>query len=235
MFYQPVRNQRFFHSRQLYSEIDWQDFRAVVDAFRKKLHEWYLAPAEMLRPNWDHAFALMAMNCLLIDALSQYYYGKRASARSAFKKFACQKLPEFRRKLPKPIQENPGRRKRRKASTPRLRPVKPRLLKTFADVLYVAFRCGILHEAHVSLCGGLAGLGGKMCDVDPDICTNYRDRSPCPTVRMDPHAIYDELKKVIDQYLADLADPDPKQDVRRRHFKHKFKASFGIDLATSKL
>jgi hypothetical protein len=135
MFYQPVQNQRFFHSRELYSRIDWQDFRAVVDAFRKKPHEWYLAPADLLRPNWDHAFALMAMNCLLIDELSQYYYGKRASARSVFKKFACLKLPESRAKLPEPIRENPGRRKRRKTATPRLKPVKPRFFKTYADVL----------------------------------------------------------------------------------------------------
>jgi hypothetical protein len=235
MFYQPVQNKRFFHSREEYSKIAWQDFRSVVDAFRKKLGEWYLAPADLLRPNWDHAFGLMAMNCLLIDALSQYYYGKRASARSVFKKFACLKLPEFRATLPEPIRENPGRRKRRKTSMPRLKPVKPRFFKTFADVLYVAFRCGILHEAHVALCGGLAGLGGKMCDVDPDICTTYRDGSPCPTVRVDPQVIYDALNKVIDQYLADLVDPDPRHDVRRRHFKHKFKASFGIDLAASKL
>jgi hypothetical protein len=197
MFYQPVQDQRFFHSREEYSKIAWQDFRSVVDAFQKKLREWYLAPADLLRPNWDHAFGLMAMNCLLIDALSQCYYGKRVSAGSSFKKFACLKLPEFRAKLPEPISESPSRRKRRKTPTMKLKPVRPRFFKTFADVLSVAFRRGILDEAQVALCGGLAGLGGKMCDVDPDSCTLYRDGSPCPTVRVDPQVIYDVLKNVM--------------------------------------
>jgi hypothetical protein len=230
MFYQPVRTERYFHSCARYSEIDWQDFRAVVEAFRLMIREWYLAPADELRKTWDHAFSLMAINCLLIDALSQYYYGKRESSQTFFKRFARTRLPAFRAKLPEPIRQPQPRRKKGAKKSRRAKD-----LETYADVLYVAFRCGILHEAHVLLCGGLAGLGGKLCDVDPDICTMYRDGSDCPSVRMDPAVIYDDLKKVIDRYLADLVDPAPAKEVRRRYFKHKFKASFGIDLATSKL
>jgi hypothetical protein len=235
MFYQPVKDQRFFCVGNKYDQINWRDFREVVKAFRMKLQEWYLVPADLLRPNWDHAFSLMAINCLLIDALSQYYYGQRASGRSTFKKFVRRKLPEFRAELPEPIRENPSRRKRRKAPTTKLKPQKTKYLYTFADVLYVAFRCGILHEAHTALCGGLAGLGGKMCDVDTDVCTRYRDGSDCPTVRMDPQVIYDALKVIINDYLDELIDPNPKYEPRRRKFKHKFKASFGIDVAGSRL
>jgi hypothetical protein len=32
-----------------------------------------------IRKSWDHAFSLMAINCLLIDTMSQYFYGKRES------------------------------------------------------------------------------------------------------------------------------------------------------------
>lgn len=235
MFYQPVKSERYFYAKTKYDAIDWHDFRAVVEAFRLKLREWHLAPAEELRKCWDHSFSLMAINCLLIDTMSQYYYGSRQSGQQQFKRFARLKFPAFRQKLPERIRQSLAPRERRKSpKKPRPRR-KPRHFETFADVLYVAFRCGILHEAHVEMCGGLAGLGGKLCDVDPDICTTYRDGSACPTVRMDPTAIYDELKTVIDQYLADLVNPDVRHDFRRRNFKHKFKASFGINIDASKL
>src|SRR3954453_8737556 len=78
-----------------------------------------------------------------------------------FKDFLKETIPPFDTQLPQPIDYTDPRGK-------------PDQLKTYADVLYVGFRCGILHECHVPLFGGLAGqdqLRGKMFDVDPDICT----------------------------------------------------------------
>lgn len=234
MFHQPVHDKRYFQQGKKYMEINWNDFRAVVEAFTTKIEGWYLAAGRVLRPTWDNAFALMSIDCLLIDALSQYYYGALTSEQRIFKRFARRHFPDFRKLLPEPILHPAPRRSRRK-NPPSPRPrKKPKELKRYADVLYVAFRCGILHEAHVMLCGGIAGLT-ELCDTDTDVCTLYGDGSPCPTVRMDPGRIFDAVEKVFRQYVANLVNADPTHDVRREHFKKKFRSSFGIDLRGSVL
>ncbi len=225
-FYQPVRNQRFFAPGVLYDTVDWEDFPSIVDAFKKRIDNWYFNPGEVLKnANWNYSFALMAINCLLVDALSQFYYGEFESSRGTFKKFARQQFPAFREKLSIEIQQKPERKTKNKRRTSRKKP-----LKTYAEVLYHCFRCGILHEAHITVCGGIAGLDGKMVDTDPNICTKYRNGDDCPTVRMDPTVIFAEIKTFFDEYVTMLLDPDKKFAVRRRKFRRKFADSIGVDI-----
>lgn len=231
LFYQPVQSERFFARGVRYDSIDWTNFTKIIAAFKQRIEDWYIRPADELRKvSWDYSFTLMAINCLLIDTLSQFYYGEDSSSRGTFKKYVRKHLPPFRAELPTKIQIRPDRRKRRKAPANKLKPQKKKYFRTYAEVLYHCFRCGILHEAHITACGVLAGLDGKMVDTDPDVCTKYRNNSDCPTVRMDPTVILDEVKKMFDKYLATLVDPDPKFEVRRLKFKKKFTNSIGIDI-----
>lgn len=219
MFYKPENANRFFGRAVRYDKVNWSDFRNVVQHFRSRIHEWYLNPGdELQKATWDNSFALMAINCLLIDTLSQYWSGNKKSSQALFKRYVVEKIPDLAANLPTPIKQPDGAQ-----------------LATFADVLYVGFRCGILHEAHVSLYGGLAGLKGKLCDVDTDVCTRYQDNSICPTVRMDPTAIFSELKSLFHEYMNDLLDSHRSKNQLRTKFKKKFKQSFGIDLSSSHL
>lgn len=234
LFYQPVRDQRFFSAGKKYDAINWNDFRQVVEAFRTRIDDWYIKPAEQLRAaSWDHAFAVMAIDCLLIDALSQFHYGEFSSSRTLFRKYARKKIAGMRDKLPEAVAIRPERRPNRAAPAAPRKPAKLKYLKTYADALYFAFRCGILHEAHIAGCGGVAGLKGVLADIDTDICTLYRDGSPCPTIRMDPMALLDELKHLFAQYVADLLNPDPRFNPRRKKFKRKFTNCIGIDVGAA--
>ncbi len=236
MFHQPVQEYRFFLPNVLYKEVKWTDLKDVVQKFKTRIEDWYIKPADELRnAKWDNAFAVMAIDCLLIDALSQYYYGELQSTQTTFKKFARRKLPGMKDKLPALIKMRPERRKRRKNLNQPLKAVKKRELNTFADALYVAFRCGILHEAHIAVCGGVASIGTALADIDSDPSTIYRDGTNCPTVRMDPQVIFDELKKFFDAYIADLLNADPKYNGLRKRFKKKFRSSFGVNIKTATL
>jgi hypothetical protein len=223
MIYRPVDNQRYFYQEHLYSTVNWNDLKQVIEGFHWKISDWYIVPADgILKAGFDQAFALMALTCLLVDTLSQYYFGKTKSSQPIFKEFLKKTIPALGTQLPQVIDVT------KPNGT-------PDTLKTYADMLYVGFRCGILHEAHVPLYGGLAGqdeLRGKMFDVDPDVCTKYGDGRDCPTVRMDPTMIYPAVRAVFEQYIRDLRDPDPKFDDLRKKFKIKFAASFGKDLTT---
>ncbi len=217
MFYTPVLAGRIFSPGVLYSDIDWRSLREVVTAFEKRIREWYVQPARALEAaSGNYAFAVMALNCLLIDTLSQFFRGETHSKRSVFLSFISLKLPAYSQRLRVPIERPAG--------------CKPAALEDVAQVLYFGFRCGILHEAHVPLYGAIFGLPTPV-QVEPVGNTQYSDSRACPTVIIDPHQLLDALDQVLSQYTADLMDADPAHDSLRVAFKAKFGSSFGVDLA----
>ena len=83
-FYNPVKENRWFRAEKKYSDIKWGDFKEVVAEFTGRIEDWYIKPAETLQKASGHySFAIMALNCLLIDALSQYYFGAQQSPTEA--------------------------------------------------------------------------------------------------------------------------------------------------------
>src|SRR5437899_5800719 len=83
-FYKPVQDKRWFRAEKKYSQINWDDFGQVVREFKGQVEDWYLKPAEtLLNASGHYGFAVMALGCLLVDALSQYYYGAQQSPTEA--------------------------------------------------------------------------------------------------------------------------------------------------------
>ena len=74
-----------------------------------------------------------------------------------------------------------------------------------------------------------------MVDIAPVVSTRYDDGSGCPTVRIDPTIVFDELESFLSGYLAELRNPDPAFDGLRSNFKTKFASSFGVDISSAKL
>ena len=123
MFYTAKKDRRWFKPGVLYSHIDWSQLNSVVDAFAERLEEWYIKPAEALKISGHFAFGAMALNCILIDTLSQYSSGALFSTATTFKDFVRAALPEFRQPLAPPLDHFDPRKGRVKR------------LNDFADVL----------------------------------------------------------------------------------------------------
>jgi hypothetical protein len=219
MFYQPVQDQRLFKPGVLYSQIDWTRFHTIVSEFDGRIREWYLNPAKTLQCISGHyAFSVMALACLLTDTLSQFYSGKPSSDRETFKEFVRQQFPTFAQLLPtainRPAHSNPA------------------TLTDFADVLYHGFRCGILHEAHITPYGVLSAQDMILSCV-PTGLTFYQGGVDCPTVVIYPKLFLDALEAFLVTYVSQLLNPDAAFNDLRTHFKTKFKASFGIDITNA--
>lgn len=234
--HRPVQTKRLFRPETFYAQIPWRNFKAVVSEFRGRLDAWYLSPAKCLAGNGDFAFSVMALNCLLIDALSQYRYGAQQSPTEVaknctnkqlesshfkFEDFIAERIPELSKPVAPPIRT--GRNKPNGAAE---------TLSTLPEVLYTGFRCGILHEAHVALYGALSGQE-TIADVAPvGLCTYADDGTDCPTVVVFPQMLLGALEKIFADYLAELLNPDPGFDALRARFKEKFEDSFGVTIST---
>ncbi|MDR3548232.1 MAG: hypothetical protein P4M11_08230 [Candidatus Pacebacteria bacterium] len=226
-FYIPVQNARAFRREKAYDQIHWNNFREVVDEFHGRIDDWYILPTKVLINHKDgghFVFPIMAINCLLIDTLSQYYYGADRSpheGKSSFPKGSSWKFKDF-------LIE---RMKHRTGPLPTKIASPQHDLINFEDVLYSGFRCGILHQAHIPLYGAVYGVK-NVVDFQLNGATKYADGTDCPTVICFPQKLFDELETVFIKYLNDLVDPNSSFDNLRRHFKEKFEDSFGVTINT---
>jgi len=226
MFYevdQYAQSFRYFSGEVRYSQIDWSNLDQIVDSYGQRIQDWYLGPAKELAKNWDFAFSVMALNCLLIDTLSQFVAGIESSRSDEFKEFIRNRLPStYSCKLKTPIRHNDGRKDKKGK-------FKEELLKDVADALYHGFRCGILHQAHIPLYCGVAQEANPVREAPGHV--KYKDsRTCCPSIIVNPLALLKDLEETFEAYLRDLKDRDPKNDQLRANFKEKFSSSFGVDV-----
>jgi len=254
MFYEPVQNERFFEKDRLYSAISWLQLDDIVTAWERRIRGWYIEPIEILlnrdlkgwrrrivqciskSDNPAHfAFTVMAMTCLLIDALSQYRLGKHASEVTHFRDFVKQFLPSYRGAPP----TNPWHYDHKFS-------VAGKEMKEYADDLWSGYRCGILHQAHAPLyCGIVPGTAAPK--VEPINHAKYglsatnpssAVGSDWPVVIVCPEHLFDEVLTFFTGYLKDLTAPGPKHDLPagvRSLFKIKFADSFGVDILSAKI
>lgn len=222
MQYVPVQTERHFDRETFYDKIDWKDLKDILKHFELRLRDWYIEPAETLRKTTGHyAFSIMAINCLLIDTLSQFETGAPKSSGKRFIDFSKKHLSGF---------GGTGHTSIRATD----RNGNPTTLMDFSEILYVGFRCGILHQAHIPLYGAVDPGYAKVVGVEAG-ATKYADGTDCPTVVINPLLLFDNVGNCFGNYMAKLWDSDASNDTLRAAFATKFKNSFGIDISKAKL
>ena len=198
----------------------------VVDAFSERINDWYLEPIRGMKSVSGHfAFAAMAVNCLLIDMLSQFAKGLPESDGSEFKNYLknTSELGKYAVNLIQPIDYERYDKKTKKWAT--------KQLKTVADVLWAGFRCGILHQAHALYCR--VDPGGPPVVEEASGRARYAvTGGDCPCVTINPWTLFADLEARLQQYISNLKNRDAQHDQLRKGFKDKCTDSFGIDIRT---
>ena len=199
----------------MYSEVDWNNESTAIKKFKEQLEGWYIAPIEsLIKTSPDYGFAVIALTCVLIDTLAQYVAGAEESSEGEFKAFLEGNFPEWGRTFPTRIDYwFKG---------------KERHVENFSDAIYRAFRCGILHEAHISLYGLVAPV--YPIQYDPKGIALYVNGADCPSVAIDPEGFFHKIKGAFEEYFDKLNNPDPQWNGLRANFKRKFLVSYGIDI-----
>jgi hypothetical protein len=234
-----VRKNRLFAVGKKYSDIDWSSLAVVLDAFEKRIDQWYLEPVRLLRaqPGQHGAFAAMSICCLLVDCLCQFDSGKVVSNRTLFRNYIRKRLPHYRRSINPPIVFPDVDTINAAYKTTSAGAIRTKQLGDIADVLYFVFRCGILHSAHAPLCGVISGLKTRRFSVRRKSLTKYSGigihGADCPSVVIDPWKLFDEIETAFRTYLAALRGATPSDTVRL-HFNTKFEDSFGISITAAR-
>lgn len=209
----PVQHERLFHRNALYSDIDWTDLSAVISAFRTRMENWYIRPAQKLRASSGHySFSVVALTCMLVDTLAQYRYNLAESRGQRFQQILREHDPIFQTAINPPIDYHFRSEARQ--------------ITDYAMAIWVCYRCGILHESHVMLCGAISGESRIMQQRAG--VTLYPDGNPCPTLVLDPRRFLISVESLFDNYIRLLRAPQAANHERRRNFAAKFERSFGV-------
>jgi hypothetical protein len=216
--YKPVKSERFFNKNRRYDAIKWNDEKEVIREFRQQLIDWYVEPGLALEAKESAEFALLALTCMLIDTLAQYEAGAASSSQTCFKNWLVNTptFSHYSNNFPVPIRET-------SAATSAV------AAANFSDAIYRAFRCGILHEAHVTLYGGIWGCKDEI-EYHPKGETLYVDGADCPSVVVDPRKLFRKVMIEFEDYFNRLLNDDPLHQPLRDRFKQKFLSSYGIDI-----
>jgi hypothetical protein len=254
-WYEPTPARGHFTKHTEYYEVlqDRGDLRKIVDHFERRLRGWYIEPIEVLleanvsgwrmklarylarRDEGGHySFSVAAMSCLLIDTLSQFEKGKLESDRGVFKDFVRRNLPNYAAPLTPTIDGYQPPRNSGGA-------LRHHVLSDIADVLYSGFRCGILHEAHAPLyCWISPGNDPPTVETNGYAtygsgATSSTSGNDCPTVKLQPGHLFNEVMSYFRDYLSNLKNSSPINDQLRDDFKTKFSHSFGVDILNARL
>lgn len=214
--YKPVREARHFSCEQTFHSINWESLPDVITAYKNRIENWYIEPATELAKNWHFAFSVLAINCLLIDSLSQLNNPDSTDVGKRYREFIRFKLKKFNQKVRPAIRYTDERDNVQNADD-------------VADVFYLGVRNGILHEAKCALYSKLERFEGtrETFRIHQTGQTIYNDNKPCTCVAFDPLNLLDELKDVFKQYIADLRNPLPAYNRLRGKFKTVILDRFG--------
>jgi hypothetical protein len=227
MIYRAVRhNERKFHNSAYYSDINWTSLTDIIYAFKTRLVWHYLDVATALKtPDRRSDCVIASISCILIDTLSQFHFGTYTSGGSLFRQFVEVYIPALNLPIPTGVWQYDPR-----SST-------VFSVNRYPEALYAAFRCGLLHEANILAYGAL-GVG-TFPGFELVGLSEYNGHlvaaGPCPTIRIDAWTLCDSVSTALDNYVTNLLDPSPSNNILRTGFKRKFMWSFGVDIAASVL
>jgi hypothetical protein len=154
---------------------------------------------------------------MLVDTVAQYSYGLPASSGARFEQILREHDPIYATAITPVIQYQ------YRGSTHQL--------QDYAAAVWACFRCCILHESHVMLCGVISGHAPIMQQQDG--LTRYANGNPCPTLVLDPGKFLTSVETLFDHYISRLRNPHQSNDRLRRDFAKKFRQSFGVSIPST--
>lgn len=199
------------------NKTEWSpDWEKAIEVFERRISARFMNQIEVMANNQDRAtanfsgFAIVSLDCLLIETLAQFYNGQLAtpSGRRPSKLF-------FWRKPHDPHVDAFHAVFQR---SPKLKTIFDKMEKT--KVFYQHIRCGLLHQAQTkrrSKINRKIGSPIKWCD----------ETKPTSGLIVHPLKFHECVKDVYSEYVKELKNKPNKE--RRRLFRRKMNGIAGMN------
>lgn len=204
-----------------YKEVFGGDYtykKSIID-FENRVEKWYFSVAERIavinssEEGLSGAnFSVLMFDCMIIDLLSQYYYGLEKSKGCKFKSFFDTKLNNYNKKIDPSI----------RSCSFRGNIWKPEEIQTIADALWHGFRCGVLHSGRILEYGRINEKFETAINITP-----WESDDSKQDITINAFSLLKELKKVFKNYIDDLKN---NHNQEKQNFIKKFRFDYGVTL-----
>ncbi len=210
----PAIFSKFYNIDTKFKDVDWDDWRAIVDGFTKRFTDWYF----VRMAGGDFSYLDFCSLCALIETFTHYTYEHFWHHPGNYKEFLRKLDPVFRTRLARPTVVSRFERGKWRYNT----------LKDYADVFYAGIRCSLHHHGDLASYTGMSGIG-EIARQFPDAGRSACGRYSYSLVVFDPGKIKEALHSWLVRYSDDLK-AHPRSD-RADIFRQNFCVDFGITIA----
>ena len=197
-----------------FGDLEGRTYLEIVEIFESRISGWYFDVAEAISdkiPGYN--FAVIILDSIILDLLSQYIYGASTSSESIFKRFFREYLGEYNHKIDPPIVSCYFNKRRQKWMREVIRDV--------ADGFYHCFRCGVVHAAGVLEYGRMSSrYTGEIIKV-----IDWGDGKK--EINVNAVELLRRLRAIFNAYTTKLKN---NELVLKHNFIEKFKLDYGVEI-----
>ena len=192
-----------------FGDLFGKTYIEIVDAFRARIYERYIDPANHCNENNKYNFTVLILCCVILDLLSQYFYGKESSGKLTFIQFIREYIPESGEQITPSIESCYFKKEWTEET-----------INDAAEGFYHCFRSGVVHSAMVL-------EYGRINEEHPNIVHINKWGKGKREIVINPSLLLSRLIEIFDDYIAKLRNNEqPLKDC----FKKKFAFDFGVEI-----
>jgi len=222
----PLSNpnpKKTFCRRYLYKDLDGNDYKGIISKFEERIKYWFIKPSkDLIRKKIpSNNFLITETICILIDLLSQYFYGIPSSNKKKYTEFLIKFMPIFKSKINPPIPHYHWLKKNHQW--------KKILLNNYAEAFYSTFRCSLLHNAMIGDNGRISGK--TILKKSIKIISWRYDSKKGREIAVNAELLLKNVEKVFKEYIKKLRHGN--DNLLKNNFAKKFEWDFGVKVSIS--
>ncbi|MFA5116738.1 MAG: hypothetical protein WC486_05595 [Candidatus Omnitrophota bacterium] len=197
-----------------FGDLEGRTYQEIVEIFESRISGWYFDVAEAISdkiPGYN--FAVIILNSIILDLLSQYIYGAPTSSESIFKRFFREYLGEYNHKIDPPIVSCYFNKRRQKWMREVTRDV--------ADGFYHCFRCGVVHAA------GILEYGRISSRYPEEIIKVIDWGQGAKEINVNAIELLRRLRSIFNAYIGKLKNSEL---ILKHNFIEKFQMDYGVTI-----
>lgn len=219
----PLANpnpEKTFCRRFHYRDLNPDNLNDTIAKFEERIKYWFFRPTkDLIKKNIEaNNFFAIIIICIIIDLLSQYWYGLPSSDGKKYKDLLKIFMRSFQSKIKPPLKYYYWNKQGKAWEEVKL--------QDYAQAFYHIFRCSLLHNAMIADCGRISGKSilKKSIKLRSWKYGNKRSRE----IAVNSILLLKNLEIFFNRYIKKLYDKH-EEDLRR-NFAKKFEWDFGIKL-----
>lgn len=207
---------RKFH----YRDLNPDNLNDTITKFEERIKYWFFKPTkDLIKKNIEaNNFFAIIIVCIIIDLLSQYWYGLPSSDGKKYKDFLKIFMRSFQSKIKPPLKYYSWNKQDKAWEEVKL--------QDYAQAFYHIFRCGLLHNAMIADCGRISGKSilKKSIKLRSWKYGNKKGRE----IAVNSILLLKNLEVFFNRYIEKLYDK--REENLRRNFVKKFEWDFGVKI-----